>query len=266
MVDLLRQHGAIGDLPHMDRLEVIRRSANYSSAVLMRGTNNLNRFSLLEVIAAHYGFVTGLNVAGNTGRNLNPSSHTVNGALEFPNLEKILIRRAKPDGSGWQGETSVSLEAILLQSADCSKDLWLQWGDQVEIPEADHPLGGVWTGFDPELLKRWSRCLARQVQVIVKGQTNILELNIEAPLKEHYSQRTMPPDFCLKPALLASRFLLASSDLSQVRLKRRDPVTGQNWELVLDCSTPSQPRGNVFPREADIWLRNGDIIEVPEKP
>jgi hypothetical protein len=52
--------------------------------------------------------------------------------------------------------------------------------------------------------------------------------------------------------------LLASSDLSRVKVTRRDPASGQKRELLLDCSDgkPAPP----------FWLRDGDTIEVPEKP
>jgi hypothetical protein len=50
---------------------------------------------------------------------------------------------------------------------------------------------------------------------------------------------------------------LSSSDLSHVKVTRRDPVTGKKSEWILDCSnSPSSP---------DLWLRDGDVIEVPEK-
>ena len=38
---------------------------------------------------------------------------------------------------------------------------------------------------------------------------------------------------------------------------RHDAVTGKTHEWIVDCSPQSS---------SDLWLRNGDVIEVPEKP
>jgi hypothetical protein len=37
---------------------------------------------------------------------------------------------------------------------------------------------------------------------------------------------------------------------------RRDPSTGQEKQWVVNCSGDNAP---------DLWLRNGDVIEIPEK-
>jgi hypothetical protein len=51
--------------------------------------------------------------------------------------------------------------------------------------------------------------------------------------------------------------LLASSDLSRVQVKRVDPVTKQMREFVFNLEQ-AEPG-------TDLWLRDGDVIEVPEK-
>ena len=65
------------------------------------------------------------------------------------------------------------------------------------------------------------------------------------------------PQFSLLPVLVQSGLLRASSDLTRVKVSRRDSATGQQYELILDCSKPQTP--------PDFWLRDGDVIEVPEK-
>jgi hypothetical protein len=62
--------------------------------------------------------------------------------------------------------------------------------------------------------------------------------------------------FWLKPVLINSQLLLTSSDLSRIKVTRRDPKTGEKLEWVFDCSGDKAP---------DFWLRAGDVIEVPEK-
>jgi hypothetical protein len=64
--------------------------------------------------------------------------------------------------------------------------------------------------------------------------------------------------FMLWPVLEHSKLLLASSDLSRVTVKRRDGTTGKMHEWTVDCSNPHSP--------PNFWLRDGDGIEVPEKP
>ncbi len=64
--------------------------------------------------------------------------------------------------------------------------------------------------------------------------------------------------FWIKPVLRNSNLLLASSDLSRVKVTRHDPVSAKAREWLLDCS-------DTKPTPA-FWLRDGDVIEVPEKP
>jgi hypothetical protein len=52
--------------------------------------------------------------------------------------------------------------------------------------------------------------------------------------------------------------VLISSDLSRVKVTRTDPATGQKREWVVDCSKGDAAAPN-------LWLQDGDRIEVPEK-
>ncbi len=51
--------------------------------------------------------------------------------------------------------------------------------------------------------------------------------------------------------------LFSTSDLSRVRVTRVNAATGQLREWLLDCSSGNNP---------NLWLRDGDVIEVPDKP
>ena len=261
IADLLRQHGASEDMPRLDRIE-IRRFPNYSWTVFSRSTNELNRFSLLEAIAVHYGFLSAI-------PNPRPANspvgayawynRTLRDSLSFPNLDKIEIRRPKPDGKDWT-RIPVSVQSIL-ESGDCSRDVWLQWGDQIEIPEADHPLDQKWSGFPGYVFNNLQKCINRQVHLTVKGQAT--DLRLEMPLPPRPERELNPnlnytaPQFCLEPALQNSGLLRTSSDLSHVKVTRHNPTTGENWERTFDCSADPYP---------DLWLRDGDVIEVPDKP
>ena len=61
----------------------------------------------------------------------------------------------------------------------------------------------------------------------------------------------------LKSVLAQSRLLRASSDLSRVKVTRRVGVDGKSQEWLLNCGSGNDP---------DLWLRDGDMIEVPDKP
>jgi ankyrin repeat protein len=257
--ELLRKHGAIEELPQMDVIEVRRPSANFSEVVFTKGTNNYNRFTLFELIAAHYGFVT-----DGTGRQTyEQSSWARRGSLAFPDLNSVTIRHPTEDGLGWTA-TQFKFSNVLELPGPLA-DRQLQWGDVVEIPEADHPINAIWQGLPEDILATLKRCVDRHVQLTVKGQTTNLLLRLQTgppDVTEHGSDGTRlatPPSFSLLPMLHSSGLLRASSDLSRVRVKRRDATTGQVYELVFDCLNRSGPS----PR---FWLRNDDAIEVPEKP
>ena len=98
-----------------------------------------------------------------------------------------------------------------------------------------------------------------------------------------------PGYFMLTAVLRGSGMLRASSDLSRVKVIRRDPATGKKREWIINCA-PSPEAASAVPGDdsrtfaqrlqaitersrndgqsaaaPDLWLRDGDVIEVPEK-
>jgi hypothetical protein len=51
--------------------------------------------------------------------------------------------------------------------------------------------------------------------------------------------------------------LLTSSDTTRVKVKRTDAANGRVREWTVDLSKQASTDG--------LWLRDGDVIEVPEK-
>ena len=263
IVKLLRQHGAIEELPRMDVIEVRRPSANFSEVVFTKGTNDYNHFTLFEAIAAHYGFVTA-RPSIVPGQTYEMSPWRRQGSLAFPDLRSITVHHPTEDGLNWT--------VIHFNLGEAFQPLGFQyvgeqlaWGDVVEIPEADHPINAVWQGLPDEMLANLKQRVDRHVQLTVKGQTTnlLLSLQTTAPPWARDRRGSMigpvtPPTFLLQPVLYGSGLLRASSDLSRVKVKRRDAATGQIYELLFDCS--GERPG------PDFWLQNGDAIEVPEKP
>jgi len=123
-------------------------------------------------------------------------------------------------------------------------------------------------------LRNLTKCLTRHVSIIVKGQTNILTLapdmsfmgeihgipGLNQELQITTSIRSAVP-YWLGPVLLKSGLVLTSSDLSRVQVNRHDPATAKTLTCTVDCSGISQNQFN----NPDLWLRDGDIIEIPEK-
>jgi cytohesin len=257
---LLRQHGALEDLPDFNCIRVVRPSTEFSVPAFWKDSNNWNQFSLLELIATHYGFLSANPRPNNRPLLFDQHSRTYTNSLQFPNFERIVIRRPEAEPGKWKA-INVNLEDVF-KSADCRRDVKLQWGDVVEIPEADHPIKTDWSGFSREDRNLLQTCLKRQVTVSAKGQTtNLLVMpNVfGGPTVIHtaYGGIEWTPTQCtLRPSLENSGLLRTSSDLSRVKVTRLDPKTGQKLEWVLDCSGDNAP---------DLWLRDGDVIEVPEK-
>jgi hypothetical protein len=269
------------DIPHLDQIQVSRRSAQYSQVIFRKGTNDWNRFTLLELIADCYSLISTsqewrTNERGDLQVFTRKYSHPYD---RYPDFARIVIRRPTKDGSQWT-EQPIDLSGTF-SSANCAGDIPLQWGDVVDIPEADHPVNENWPGLSASVFATLEKCLTRHLEVSVKGQTNQIALSPDirfgdaAPGTGSLSSVLyVGPDvpFMLRPALLRSKGVLASSDLSRVKVSRmssESPSTppllfgvtqvdqAQTREWVLNCSDAKTA--------PDFWLRDGDRIEIPEK-
>jgi hypothetical protein len=170
---------------------------------------------------------------------------------------------------------------------DCAKDVPVEYGDVIEIPERVHSLND--TPTDPvrdmetevslallgrtipsrpsrppgsvtnavthtseqveakakAVVQRWS-CLRQSVQLVIAGETTPITVD---SWKEGFLNQAL-----LKPE--ARAVLRSSSDLSRVKVTRKDAKSGKPVVLTVDISMA----GDTF------WLRDGDVIEVPDKP
>ena len=151
---------------------------------------------------------------------------------------------------------------------DCSKDIPLLFGDQIEIPEREHTLSEPMAGLTQDQWSDLTACLKRKVTFVVKGQT-----------KEITTGPTWLSAAVGFPSV--QNVLRSSSDLSHIHIRRTDPVAGEVKELVLNEGNSTSPGANgafspPFPGQRfpgqnaaapdDLWLRDGDVIEVPDKP
>jgi hypothetical protein len=241
----------------MDCIEVRRNSTKFSAVVFTKGTNDWNLFSLYELIAVEYGFLSG--VPG--GESLQNGSLVAPEGLQFPDFSRLRIRQPTADHRSWQ-EGGVTVP-LVFETNGCAGNLTLDWGDVVELPESDHPLNQSWPGFPTADFEALKKCLTRQVEIVIKGQGK----NITIAPDPRFVRRTpflldpmkpvTKPSFWLKPVLRESGLLLASSDLSRVTVIRGNPAAGAVHKWVIDCS-----EGKPAP---DFWLMNGDRVEVPER-
>jgi ankyrin repeat protein len=261
---LLRQYGALDDAPRLDAIEVRRPSTGYSVTFFHKGADEGNQFTLAEALGIEYAFLAETSWGDPDWRSdyqLLAANH-FDKSLPYPDLAHVRIREPAPDSKSWQ-ERTVDLSP-LLETGACSNDVTLNWGEVVEIPEQDHPLNQSWSGFTPRQMENLKTCLTRQVEIVIKGQATKITLGPEVSASRRPVRYGSAPEkdvtkgtLWLKPALLNSKLVLASSDLSRVKVTRLDPVTGQKREWVVDCSD-----GKPAP---DLWLRDGDVIEVPER-
>lgn len=292
---LLRKAGGKDDLHRLTSIRIGRGGNFYP--LFNQNTNELNRYSLFELIGSFYRDQA--SAGSNSGAALGSFRRT-NSPLQFPDFSGVVIRRLAQDG---ETPLRIDVEAAF-QLGDCSKNMWLEWGDIVEIPQADHRLNTGWTRFPDRAIDTLKKCLARNVQIVVKGQTNAATLNLigessESGFQTRLQQIVIPrvslpstpglpltpglevakaphptpttaPDlltppkaplkigsFRLKDVLYNSNLLLTSSDLTRVKVTRIDPASETKKEMILNLEQTDT--------QADLWLRDGDIIDVPER-
>jgi ankyrin repeat protein/tetratricopeptide (TPR) repeat protein len=257
---LLRQHGGLADLPKLDRIVVVR-PGSLQTTIFTKGTNGWNRFTLVELLAVHYGFLSANPSVQEKSEWADPYSYTLVGSLSFPDLDKVTVVRPGPNGAKAK-EITVNL-SLLTAASDCSGNIVLEWGDVVRIAEKDHPIDAVWSGLGTNALKMINRCVSREVQLNVGGQVTNLVISPQTKRGARsatgpYGRSEMnPPQAMLRPVLAKSGLLRISSDLTRVKVTRRESGNAKPKVWVVDCSIPN--------KAPDLWLRDGDVIEVPEK-
>jgi ankyrin repeat protein/tetratricopeptide (TPR) repeat protein len=250
IAEALVKGGALANLPKRNHIEV-RRGAN-TRFIIYKDSQDRNRFSLFEVIASSYDILTQQKF-GSWGRdNVVKSQIFARNSLPFPDFKKVTVYRGSGN-SGKQTTIKMDLENAL-NTADCSRDSMLEWGDVVEIPEADHPVDLEWPGLADQVVSALTQCTSREVTIKINNETTKLKLAAEyvAPPRIMLTRAS----FMLRSVLDNSGLIRVSSDLSHVKVTRTDPTSKKTTEWTIDCTDNNQP---------GLWLRDGDVIEVPEK-
>jgi len=273
---LLRAAGAKDRVPDFGAIQVVRKQSGRmlrERVFRTRATNDPNAFTLLELLAAHYGPLVapeafhmgprpetdatgapaGEISVGGFGRREQPhiskSGNPLNNSgFAFPDWRRVVIHRPSPDATTWD-EIPVDVDAWIA-SGDCLGDRALKWGDLVELLERDHPLDAAYEGAPKGLLNLWNSCLTRTVEFRIRGETQSVKLSLAA--KKNQSQ----DPFSLEGALRQPSLLRTTSDLRNLRIERRGPAGVQTWRID----------GSDAEITASFWLRDGDRIEVPDLP
>ena len=268
MADLLRRHGAVDELPDFTRIRITRQGLSQPVQVFYRASTLTNQFTLLETVMRFYSFQS-VYIPGAGNREAWVG-------LPFPDFGRVIIRRPSQKIGGKEQEIKVSL----LNSSnvvDCAQDVAVQFGDVIEIPESVHALNAetpnpVWAmeeafvvrtynmglpSQSAEVLARVARvaahrsstlCLQKSVQLVVVGETTSFKVN---SWKEGFLSQALGKTE-------ARSALRSSSDLSRVQVTRKTGKSATPAVFTVAVSDPSQ-------RNDDLWLQDGDVIEVPEK-
>ena len=223
---LLREHDALDNLPDFKTIRITRAGGGQPFVVFQKDISSVNRFTLLEVIRNFY-----RNAIDNREK-------------PFPDFSRIIIQRPVFGQSGKRREITINL-LTESNSFDCAKDQWLEFGDVVEIPEREHTLAEQAVGITEEQSKDLSHCLEGKVTFVVRGQKS--ELKLDGSAYTGWLQLSLDR---------VQTLLRSSSDLSHIKILRTDPATKAKQEIMADSKA----------RQSDnVWLRDGDVIEVPDK-
>jgi ankyrin repeat protein len=249
VADLLREHGGLANLPNMDRIMVSRPAANYAQAVFFRGTNGWNRFTLLDVLYNHYAPATSAAPGSSTfqDRLRNIIAGSTAREPRFPDLRHLTIIRPNPKAG--QPATRIQVNLFNATNAiDCAKDVPLEFGDTVEIPERLHSLEEAPIGLNAAELTAIAACRKGTVSLVFQSQKTLLTVG-------GYREAALIGSILGSDA--ARRVLLSTADLTRVKVTRRESENAGPQVWTVDCSNPNQA--------PDLWLRDGDVVEVPEK-
>ena len=241
--ELLLKAGASEDPQRLDGIFVTEKgSGSIGEKVFSKANDSGEPHSLMELIARMYGPLW---------NGVSPTRDVI----PFPDLQRLVIHHY----SGGASNLAVVDFDLILKSGDCSKDTPLQWGDVVEIAEADHSLGLQWSGLSDASILAMEKCFRRDAAIVVKGQTNHVTLtplpskrNIGYTTTVRWGNKSDINSCDLNAVIHDSNLLLLSSDLSRVAVLRSGkPALAFN----LETAAP-QP----------FVLHDGDVVVIPEKP
>jgi ankyrin repeat protein len=200
----------------------------------------------------------------------------------YPDWDNITIRHLSgPNSSSdTNAVNSMTQQLNILQmvaSTNASQllDMELKWGDIVEIPELKHLANGLGRQY-LEIMRDEKTAKFRERKILFKLQEQTCEIILISgfmtqsdgsnPLSKQTSRATkgtrngvMQFEGCwLSDLIRRSGLLLNSSDITQVHVTRREKGADPKQEFVYNIEETEIPD--------DLWLEDGDIVTVPDKP
>ena len=237
---LLIEHGADQNV-HRRKFIALGREGQTPWNFFTRDDAGHNHHTLYELIAFSY-----------QGRN----PYNSWSPYSFPDFSRMTIERLANDGKG-TNRIPVNLDKQ-------AEDIPLEWGDIVFIPTKDHQLHEIWQGLPLPMKEDLQRRPLRTVTLHIKGKT--AEVTLRPELKRNVAQSSGLPVSGVEGATVLhwpslqyvvrwSGMLFASSDLTRVKVKRSEPGGKEARILIFNLENKSE----------DLWLQDGDIIDVPDK-
>lgn len=193
--------------------------------------------------------------------------------FSWPQLEQVRVLRPVAAGNVVTDQVIVPKAEWWNDKDGCEWNLPLQWGDVLEIPEQDHRTGEAWRGLSDGARAALIRCTSRPVTLRLRERTYRLSLkpttlaepgSIQVHVRFEGSAADAPTEpigvnSCWFSGVMrdggVSSLFRTSSDLTRVRVTRA--AVGRSW--TFDATRPADGRSN------ELWLLDGDVIEIPEK-
>src|ERR1051326_3417463 len=143
--------------------------------IFSKDANAANRFTLFEVLESHYARAAN---SGTFSDHLNAILIAPNyDPLRFPDLTRIRIHRAPASKPKERQELTVNLLGAN-HSIDCGKDVLLEFGDLIEIPEREHTLAEPEVGLTDSQRGDLAKCTDRRVRFVVRGEAAEITVHV----------------------------------------------------------------------------------------
>ena len=254
LISILTAHGAKRDLTDFTQIRMTRDSIASAEKVFTRGTNDWNQFQLYDFLSVIYlGVATPvapLKSSDVVAKHLMAFGSRAGSEFRdrgsrgaFPDFGRMRVHRSRNNDGNWE-------DVPLLRRPNdpnlLPDDTLLEWGDVVEIPELAHAVNEEWNGLTPELTRALGKVQNRRVRVNSGGMVTELSLQVD---DQHTSWRF----FNLSDILYRNGVILTSSDLTRIRVNRGDGKTV--YEVNLENPTS----------DIDLWMKDGDLVEIPNK-
>lgn len=246
VIDLLVKYGAKDEVADFNRILVRRPGDLDFHSLFTRSTNDWNQFTLHEALGILYGHVASPSPAQllrREGKAPGPQSVPIGNSsfrsFAWPDWDSITVSRFDPQGNKQMILTGLTNRV-------------LQWGDVIEIPEANHPISAGWAGLSDGVREALMKDFSGSIQIAVGGvSTNV-------SIRSMFTSVNTRVSLQLEQVLAGTRLLSNRSDLQHIKVVRKltDEKVARTW--MVNLREPGD--------HTDLWLRDGDLVVVDDLP